>query len=200
MFTDTVAANPTARPLIQRVIRIENDLLRTALQISLGIVFLALLAQVRVEIGAVPITGQTLGVLLLGAAYGVGLGAATMVGYFLVGGLGLGVFAGGGAGFSTFAGTTGGYLFGFLAAAVLVGYLASRGWDRTHVGVAAAMVLGNLVIYAFGLAWLAQFAPDFQTALAWGLLPFLAGDAVKIAIAVALLPLAWRLLGKRRDA
>lgn len=189
----------TAGPLIQRIVPIENDALRTTLQIALGIAFLALLAQVRVEIGPVPITGQTLGVLLLGAAYGAGLGAATMVGYLLVGGLGLGVFAGGGAGLSTFTGTTGGYLVGFLAAAILVGYLASRGWDRTHVGTAAAMVIGNVVIYAFGVGWLLQFAPDFATALAWGVTPFVIGDAIKIAIAVALLPWAWRLIG-RRDA
>lgn len=189
----------TAGPLIQRIVRIENDALRTSLQIVLGVAFLALLAQVRIEIGPVPITGQTLGVLLLGAAYGAGLGAATMAGYLLVGGLGLPVFTGFGAGFGTFTGATGGYLVGFFFAAVLVGWLASRGWDRTHGGTAAAMVLGNVVIYAFGLAWLSTIAPDLQTALAWGLAPFLIGDAVKIAIAVALLPWAWRLLG-RRDA
>ena len=187
----------TAGPLIQRIVPVENDVLRTSLQIVLGIAFLALLAQVRVEIGPVPITGQTLGVLLLGAAYGAGLGAATMVGYLLVGGMGLGVFAGGGAGWSTFTGTTGGYLVGFLAAAILVGYLASRGWDRTHLGTAAAMLIGNIVIYAFGVGWLVQFAPDLTTALAWGVTPFLVGDAIKIAIAVALLPWAWRLIGRR---
>lgn len=194
MSTKTVAAGP----LIQRLVPVENVALRTALQIVLGVAFLALLAQVRVEIGPVPITGQTLGVLLLGAAYGAGLGGATMLAYLGVGGLGLPVFTGFGAGFSTFAGTTGGYLVGFLFAAVLVGWLAGRGWDRTHAGTAVAMVLGNLVIYAFGVAWLTTIAPDLSTALAWGVTPFLIGDAVKVAIAMVLLPLAWRMLGARR--
>lgn len=189
----------TAGPLIQRIVRVEHDALRTLLQIVLGIAFLALLAQVRIEIGAVPITGQTLGVLLLGAAYGAKLGGATMLAYLGVGGLGLPVFTGFGAGFSTFTGTTGGYLVGFVFAAVLVGWLASRGWDRTHVGTATAMVLGNLVIYTFGVTWLTTFAPDLTTALAWGVTPFLIGDAIKIAIAVALLPLAWRWLGARES-
>ena len=185
-------------PLIQRLVRIENRTLRTALLIALGIAFLALLAQVRVEIGPVPITGQTLGVLLLGAAYGAGLGAATLAAYLLVGGLGLPVFTGFGAGFATFAGATGGYLVGFVIAAGLVGWLAQRGWDRSAAGTAAAMILGNMVIYLCGVAWLSTIAPDVGTAIVWGVTPFLAGDAVKLAVAVVLLPLAWRLLGERR--
>ena len=185
-------------PLIRRLVRIENRTLRTAVPIAFGIVFLALLAQVRIEIGLVPITGQTLGVLLLGAAYGAGLGAATLAAYLLVGGLGLPVFTGFGAGFATFSGTTGGYLVGFVLAAGLVGWLAQRGWDRTPAGTAVAMVLGNVVIYVFGVAWLSTIAPDVGTAIAWGVTPFLLGDAVKVAVAVVLLPLAWRLLGERR--
>lgn len=187
----------TARPLIQRLVPVRNDALRTCLQIGLGIAFVAALAQVRVDIGPVPVTGQTLGVLLVGAAYGFGLGALTIAGYLAVGGLGLGVFSGGGAGVATFAGTTGGYLVGFLLAAALVGYLADRGWDRSFGKTAAAMVAGNIAIYACGLVWLAQFAPDFATTLAWGLAPFVAGDLVKIAIAVVLLPTAWRWVGRR---
>ena len=188
----------TTGPLIRRLVRVENPTLRIALSIAAGIVFLAALAQVRVEIGPVPITGQTLGVLLLGAAYGAGLGVATLAGYLLVGGLGLPVFTGLGAGFGTFAGTTGGYLVGFVVAAGLVGWLAERGWDRTHAGMAAAMLGGNVVIYLFGVAWLSTIAPDVGTAVAWGVTPFLIGDAVKVAIAVVLLPLVWRLLGARR--
>lgn len=189
-----------AGPLIHRLVPVDNRVVRTALQVALGIAFLALLAQVRIEIGPVPITGQTLGVLLVAAAYGAGLGAATMGAYLLVGGFGLPVFTGFGAGFSTFAGATGGYLVGFLVAAVLVGWLAERGWVRTVGGTAAAMALGNLVIYACGVAWLQTLAPDLATAIAWGVTPFLIGDAIKLGIAVLALPLAWRWLGRNRGA
>lgn len=185
------------QPLIERIIPIRSNALRVALQLLLGVALLAALAQVRVEIGAVPVTGQTLGVLLIGAAYGAGLGSATIVAYLIAGGLGLAVFSGGGAGWSFLAGTTGGYLLGFLPAAMVVGYLAQRGWDRSYGAMAGAMVIGNLIIYTFGLLWLSRFAPDFATTLAWGLWPFLAGDLLKLLVAVGLLPTAWRFIGKR---
>ncbi|MEX2543136.1 MAG: biotin transporter BioY [Trueperaceae bacterium] len=167
---------------------------RVVLQVLLGIALLAALAQARIEIGAVPVTGQTLGVLLIGAAYGARLAGVTVLGYLIAGGMGLSLFAGAGAGWSTFAGTTGGYLIGFLPAALLVGYQAQRGWDRSYVLMGSAMVLGNLVIYLFGLLWLSRFAPDLATTLQWGLWPFLLGDLLKLLVAVALLPTAWRLL------
>ncbi|NBC95436.1 MAG: biotin transporter BioY [Deinococcus-Thermus bacterium] len=184
-------------PLASRAIPIRRTWLRVAVQIVLGVAFLAALAQVRVQIGPVPITGQTLGVLLIGAGYGASMGLATVALYLLSGGLGLAIFSGGEAGWATLAGPTGGYLLGFPLAAALVGWLAQRGWDARPLATAAAMALGNVVIYTLGLAWLARFAPDLPTTLAWGLWPFLAGDAVKIAAAAALLPVAWRLLGGR---
>jgi biotin transport system substrate-specific component len=185
-------------PLIDRLIPVSSALVRVPLQLALGVAFVALLAQLRIDVGPVPITGQTLGVLLIAAAYGFGLGTLTMVSYLIVGGLGLGVFTGGASGWAYLAGTTGGYLVGFVLAAALVGYLAQRGWDRRPASAALAMLFGNLVIYACGLAWLAQYAPDFATTLAWGLIPFIPGDLVKLALAAALLPTAWRLLGQRR--
>lgn len=187
-----------ARPLIQHLVPIRHDLARTALQVLLGVAFLALLAQLRFAIGPVPITGQTLGVLLLGAAYGAGLSALTVGAYLLVGTAGLGVFAGGASGAAVFAGASGGYLIGFLAAATLVGFLAERGWDRTFGGTALAMLIGNAVIYAFGLLWLSQLAPDVPTLLQWGLLPFLPGDALKLALAALVVPGVWRLAGRFR--
>lgn len=190
-------ASISYRPLAHRLVPLRHPVLRTAVQIVAGVAFLALLAQVRVQVGPVPITGQTFGVLLLGAAYGVGLGAATMGAYLLAGGLGLAVFTDWGAGWATFAGPTGGYLIGFLVAAALVGWLAQRGWDRRPASAALAMLIGNLVIYAFGLAWLATLAPDLGTTLQWGLWPFLPGDAIKVLAAAAVLPAAWRLLGRR---
>lgn len=191
-----VAVGFPRRPLIERLVPIGNAATRTTVQIIVGVALLAALAQARIEIGAVPVTGQTLGVLLIGAAYGVRKGGLTVLAYLLAGGMGLSLFTGAGAGWSTFAGTTGGYLAGFLPAALLVGYLAQRGWDRSYPLMAAAMVLGNVVIYLLGLLWLSNFAPDLATTLQWGLWPFLAGDAVKLLIAVALLPTAWRLLGR----
>jgi biotin transport system substrate-specific component len=190
---------PTAShpPLLHRLVPIPHRGLRTVLQVALGVAFLALLAQVRIEVGPVPITGQTLGVLLLGAAAGARLGVATTLAYLGVGAAGLPVFTGGGAGLATLTGTTAGYLVGFVVAAALVGALAERGWTATVPRALAAMVLGNLVIYAFGVAWLAQLAPDLRTAVAWGVTPFLIGDALKVAVATALLPLATRALRRR---
>lgn len=172
---------------------------RTAalLKVALGVAVVAALAQVRLQIGPVPITGSTLGVLAIGAGYGASLGATTMLAYLAVGALGVGVFAGGAAGLAAFTGPTAGYLLAYPFAAALVGALARRGWDRRVGTTVAAMVAGNLVIYALGLAWLARFAPDVGTTLAWGLWPFLAGDGVKIALAAALLPAAWRGLSRR---
>lgn len=188
-----------AAPLARHLLPVRSDLIRVALQVVLGVALLAALAQVRFQIGPVPITGQTFGVLLIGASYGATLGVTTVLAYLLAGGLGLAVFSGAAGGWAVLAGPTAGYLLAFPFAAALVGVLAGRGWDRRPLSTAAAMVLGNLVIYALGLAWLSRFAPDLSTTLAWGLWPFLAGDAVKVVAAAALLPGAWALLG-RSDA
>ncbi len=190
---------PTAShpPLLHRLVPVPHRGLRTALQVALGVVFLALLAQVRVEVGPVPITGQTLGVLLLAAAAGARLGVATTFAYLGAGVAGLPVFTGGGAGLATLTGTTAGYLVGFVVAAALVGALAERGWTTSAPRAFATMLVGNLVIYACGVFWLAQLAPDLSTAIAWGVTPFLVGDALKVALATALLPLATRALRPR---
>jgi len=184
------------KPLITHLLPVTHPILKPLLQVGLGVIFIALLAQVRLELGPVPLTGQTLGVLLIGATYGLSLGALTLVSYLIVGGLGLSVFAGGAAGWSVLSGTTAGYLFGFVLAAAVVGYLAQRGWDR-HVGLAAlAMLIGNIIIYVPGLLWLNTFAPDTVTALQWGLIPFIPGDIIKLILAAGLLPTAWQLLGR----
>ncbi len=189
---------PSTAPLIAHLVPLRSPVLRTALQMAVGVAFLAVLAQLRFQLGPVPVTGQTLGVLLIGAGYGASLGLATLLVYLAAGGLGLAVFSGGGAGWEVLAGPTGGYLLGFPLAAMLVGALAGRGWDRRPWSAAAAMALGNLVIYGVGLAWLARFAPDLSTTLSWGLWPFLPGDAIKIVLAAGLLPTAWSLLGLGR--
>lgn len=186
-------------PLIQRLLPVPNVALRTALQLLLGVAFIALSAQVRVAIGPVPITGQTLGVLLVAASYGLSLGSLTVLSYLIIGGLGVGVFTGGASGWAYLSGATGGYLLGFLLAALLVGYVSERGWSKHYGLMAAAMLLGNLAIYIPGMLWLGQFAPQGYS-LSWafsvGILPFLVGDAIKLALAMALLPSVWRALPK----
>lgn len=187
---------PLATPLVRHLVPVRSVALRRTVQIVLGVAILAALAQVRIQIGPVPITGQTLGVLLIGGAYGATLGVTTVLAYLLAGGLGLAIFSGGTAGWAVLSGPTAGYLLAFPFAAALVGALATRGWDRRPWATAAAMTLGTLVIYGLGLAWLSRFAPDFATTLAWGLWPFVPGDVLKIVLAAGLLPGAWHLLGR----
>ena len=166
--------------------------------------FTALLAQVSLPLPwtPVPITGQTLAVLLTGAVLGPRLGFAAMLLYLAEGAAGLPVYAGGAGGIAALVGPTGGYLISFPLAAALVGALARMGWDRNPLSVALAMVAGNGLIYALGMAWLGvwlavagKFGGLFAL-LNMGMLPFLPGDAVKIALAMLLLPVSWRLVGK----
>jgi biotin transport system substrate-specific component len=171
---------------------------RRAVVVLAGVAVIALFAQLRVNIGPVPVTGQTLPVLLLGFAVGPRLAATTVGAYLAVGIAGLPVFTNLTGGWAALTGATGGYLLGFLAAAVLVGFLGDRGWHSSPVLVVLGMVLGNLVIYALGVAWLANaLGLSVSAALAAGLTPFLAGDAVKIAVGAALLPTVARLAGDR---
>jgi biotin transporter BioY len=166
---------------------------RSVVLMLAGSWMVALLAQVQIAIGLVPITGQTLGVLVVGMLLGSRRGAASLVMYLVQGAAGLPFFSAGG-GPLRFLGPTGGYLVGFALAAFVVGALSERGWDRQVWRTAAAMVLGNLVIYACGLLWLARFVPG-DALLGTGLVPFLLGDALKIGVAMLILPAAWRLVG-----
>ena len=156
-----------------------------------GSLLLAVSAQFKIPLYPVPVTGQTLVVLLIGMTYGPRLGGVTIAAYLLEGALGLPVFAGGAAGVAVLMGPTAGYLFGFLLAATAMGYLAERGIGRTVVSTIAAMVIGNCVIYLCGALWLANFI-GFGQAIAAGVLPFLYGDALKLVVAAGLMPWAWR--------
>lgn len=168
-------------------------------KVAVGVLLLTLLAQVRVQIGPVPITGQTLGVLLLGAAYGLPLGLVSVGAYLALGAAGLPLFAGSASGLAYLVGPTGGYLLGFVLAATLLGYLARRGWDRGVLSCALMMMLASAVIYVPGVLWLKQvLGIGWSAALAAGVTPFLVGDLVKVAIAASALPGAWRLLGPQR--
>jgi biotin transport system substrate-specific component len=190
------ALTPPRVPLIDRLVPVPNAALRRVLQVALGVALLALLAQVRVVVGPVPITGQTFAVLLLAAAFGARLGVASVLAYLLVGAAGVGVFSGGAGGLAVLTGTTAGYLVGFVIAAAVVGALAERGWDRSFASMAAAMGVGTVLIYVCGVGWLTQFAPDLPTALAWGVWPFVVGDVLKLLLAAALVPTAWRFLAR----
>ena len=174
--------------------------LRAAVLMVLGTVALWLSAKIQVPLIPVPITMQTLVVLVIGVAYGWKLGGATMLLYLAEGAVGLPVFAGNwseGGGVHHLYGPTAGYLIGFAAAAAICGSLAERGWDRSLLKAGAAMVIGNLVIYALGLTWLA-IQIGMADALKYGLLPFLVGDALKILLGACLLPGTWRLIGRNK--
>jgi biotin transport system substrate-specific component len=174
-----------------------------ATQISLiltGTVFLALMAQISFPIpgSPVPFTGQTLGVLLLGTAYGASLGFSTMAFYLLMGILGAPIFAAGSHGLEKIAGATGGYLVGMLISTLVLGALAGRKWDQKIKTVIPTMIIGNSVVFTFGLIWLHQYTGQ---SWAWtfekGFTPFIFGEVLKIAIASTALPVVWRFVSKR---
>ncbi|MBI3297185.1 MAG: biotin transporter BioY [Elusimicrobia bacterium] len=152
--------------------------------------------ELRLPFTPVPITGQTFGVLLAGLLLGPRWGTLSAALYVMEGASGLPVFAGGAAGAAHLVGPSGGYLAAFAPAAWLTGRLAGRGWDRSAPAAAAALLCGSAVILAGGLLNLARFVPLSQL-LAAGLWPFLPGDAVKAALGAAVLPWAWRRLGRR---
>ncbi len=158
-------------------------------------------AQVRIPLPftPVPITGQTFAVLLSGAALGATWGGASQLLYVFMGAAGLPFFAGGEGGLTYATGATGGYLVGFILAAIAVGYLAERQQDRTVASAIPAFLTGNLIIYAAGVPWLYRSVESItsgEAALAAGFTPFIAGDLVKIVIAGLLLPAAWKMAKK----
>ena len=161
-----------------------------------GSALLALSAQFKVPLAWVPVTAQTLVVLLIGMTYGRYLGAATVIAYLLEGGFGMPVFAGGAAGWLTVTGPTGGYLIGFVAAAFVMGVLAERGMGRNVASTAIAMLIGTVVIYAGGVVWLSNFVGSFERAITVGVMPFLVGDFLKLVVAAGLMPLAWKAIKK----
>lgn len=151
----------------------------------------------------VPITGQTFAVLLIGALYGSRLGAATLLAYLAEGAAGMPVFAGGLGGVAAISTPSGGYLFGFVIAAFIVGWFAERGWDRSR-WIVLPMLLANAAIYVPGIIWLhQQFGIagkpiTWSTALDYGLWPFVAGDLAKLVAASLALPAGWSIVERLR--
>jgi biotin transport system substrate-specific component len=178
-----------------------SGLLADVVLVVAGAAVVALAAQWEIKLWftPVPITGQTFAVLLVGASLGWLRGGASLLLYFLVGLAGAPVYAGGEGGWEWVEGATGGYLIGFIFAAALTGWLAQRRWDRQFSSSVAAMLTASVVIYAFGLPWLAHVANlGVEDTLEAGLYPFVVGDLLKLYLAGALLPGAWRLVERLR--
>ncbi len=187
--------SPLAPTLSTRYFPRAAGWLRDLILLTLGALFVAALAQVKIPLPftPVPITGQTFAVLLVGAALGGKLGAASLTAYLALGLMGLPFFSGGASGVQTLFGATGGYLIGFVLAAYLTGALAERGLEREAKTSFLPFLAGSLVIYACGVGWLAFSLGSLNKALALGLLPFLPGDALKLIAASLALPAAWKL-------
>ena len=167
-----------------------------------GAVLLTVSAKLKIPFYPVPLTMQTFMVLGIGMVYGWKLGASTVLLYLLAGALGMPVFAGTpekGLGLAYMMGPTGGYLLGFVMAALTTGYLAQRGWDRRMSTTFLAMLAGNMVIYIPGLIWLGAIVGWDKPVLEWGMFPFLWGDLAKIALAMVVLPGAWKLVSQRQS-
>ncbi len=164
--------------------------------ISGGALFLAASAQIAIPVpgSPVPVTGQTLGVLLIGASYGSGIGLATFAVYLLAGIAGAPVFAGASFGIEKVTGATGGYLIGMLVATYILGLLAKRRLDQRFLTSLPSMLLGNVIIFSFGITWLHHFTgKDWTWTINAGLTPFIFGEILKIAIVGTSLPILWRL-------
>ena len=164
-----------------------NSALRNGALVAGGIALLALSAKIAVPMWPAPITMGTFAVLALGAAYGPRLGLATILGYMLLGALGFNVFAG-----------TGGYLVGYVLATLLLGFGAIKGLDRSVLKMAGLLLAANVLIYVPGLAWLTVlYDMTAARAVEVGMVPYLIGDAVKLALVALLLPMAWKLIKRR---
>lgn len=166
--------------------------------ILMGSVFVALSAQLAIYLpfSPVPITGQTLAVLLCGAVLGSRRGGLSLALYLLEGAIGLPVFAGGTGGMAVLFGPTAGYLAGFIPAAFLVGTLCEKGFDRNWTSTLITFLVGQLVIYFVGVLRLSTFV-GFEHVMEIGIAPFLIGDAIKIGFAVFLLPSCWKMINRK---
>jgi biotin transport system substrate-specific component len=190
-----------------------RTLARQALLVVGSVVLLALASQISWDLpfsrardgSIVPVTGQTFAVLLIGATMGARLAGVSVFAYMTAGVAGVPVFSDWSRYYGAFAGPTGGYIVGFFLAAVLVGWFAERGWDRSN-WILLPMFLGNAIIYVPGVIWLHQWmhvthvsGADWGTTLDFGLWPFVAGDSVKLIAAAIALPAAWSLVGRTRS-
>jgi len=196
---------PIAEPVVTRHFPLaavvwpdRAGVLRNVILIALGTALLALSAKINLPLPYVPMTLQTLVVLVIGAAYGWRLGGATVMAYLAEGAIGLPVFAGPVGGLAPFLGPTAGYLIGFVAAAFATGWLSERGWDRSVPLLFVAMGLGHIIIVGCGFAWLVlgmKLGPE----KAWlvGIAPFIAGSLIKNALGAVAVPAIRQMLDRR---
>lgn len=171
--------------------------------VVVGIFILALFSKIKIPIwpSPVPINLATLSVLTIGLTYGPKLGLTTVFGYLIIGTLGFDIFANSSAkvnGMEYMLGGTGGYLFGYLLATIALGFLARAGWDRNVFKIVLALIIGSVLIYIPGIFWLAKLYTWNKPILAWGLTPFLIGDALKILLATLVIPSLWKFIGSAR--
>jgi biotin transport system substrate-specific component len=168
--------------------------------VVIGALFIYLTARIAFPVpgSPVPVTGQTVGVLLVGGALGFRRGLAAVGLYVAIGLIGVPFFAEGKGGVQVILGATGGYIVGFILAGGVVGRLAELGWDRRLAGAVAAMAIGNVVIYLVGVPWLmAATGMNLSQAIAKGVTPFIAGDLIKLMVAAGIMPSLWWLTASR---
>ncbi|MCA0421864.1 MAG: biotin transporter BioY [Proteobacteria bacterium] len=173
-----------------------TGVMRQAVLVLGGTAVIAVSARIQVPMWPVPMTLQTLAVLVIALSFGARLATVTLAAYLVQGAVGLPVFSTGG-GFAYLFSPTAGYLFGFLVGALVVGHLADRGWHRSSLGTLAAVAIGSALFYACGAGWLAVHVGADQ-AVALGVVPFLVGDLLKAGIAMVILPQVWALVSKVR--
>jgi biotin transport system substrate-specific component len=176
------------------------NLITDVLLVLAGTGLVAACAQVSIPFEPVPVTGQTFAVLLVGSSLGAIRGAASLVLYLWLGVAGAPIYAHQNSGWDVIVSASGGYIVGFVIAAAVTGFLAERQWDRRFSSSIGAMLTGNVIIYAVGLPWLAVVLnTNFETTLEYGLYKFVPGDLLKLYLAAAVLPTAWRLVARVRD-
>ncbi len=157
----------------------------------------ALAAQFSINIGPIPITGQSFAVTLTGALLGSRMGALALVAYILEGCSGLPFFANSASGIGVLFGMSGGYIVSFPAAAYITGAFAEHGWDRRFLTAAAAIAIGSVVILLAGWAWLVVLKTSPVNAFKAGVAPFIVGDVIKVLLAAAVLPTGWAILKRK---
>lgn len=196
MSTASLSSRPGLGVLADRVFPQRSTLVNVALVVG-GAAVVGLLAQAEWRFGPIPITGQTLGVVLVGGALGMRRGAAALTTYLLAGLAGAPIFAGGGGGPAYVMMPSFGFILGFIGAAAIAGWAAERAWDRNVVLAMGGFLLATAAPFVVGVPWMAALLgmTDPGVILAAGVTPFIVPGLIKAGIAAALFPLAWKLVG-----
>lgn len=196
-----MTAIPVAPHSLRAALFPQSNLITNSALAFGGVAFLAVMAQIALPIpgSPVPVTGQTLGALLIGASYGRALGATTFALYLGIGIAGAPIFSQQGHGIAKVVGPTGGYLIGMFLATIVLSFLASKKWDKKISTSILSMLIGQVLIFIPGLIWLQQSTgKDWSWTINAGLTPFIFGEILKLAIAASALPVLWRVVDKRR--